>query len=533
MSVQQGNIGVLRDGLVLYYNRSFPRSFRGESTNNLIATYGSGAVNSYPSVGNQWDTYNTNQYNGGAFFSIGTISSVANNKVTTATAHGLRTFDVVRPQTTGGGVTANVDYYVLKISSTEFSLHTYSYSQDGSVSMADRLAPILRDTKISINNTSFPTMWWGAPHLPNSGLIKEIIPNGFNFAGRRHDCLRLNWHRPDGVVDGMAYGVMPSYTGSTVYAFSAYVRAASQSAIGGSIRMDTYHAGPNVGGPSNSSPTLTANWKKWTWTWTSNATSGVYLFYYWPEMTCPAQVDISEMQFEAKSYATGITFSSRSANTVAGGGGLVDLSLKGNNCDLSNAAFNSTGFYFNGVNTYVIAKTYTRTDPFWLNLGTISIWFKASTNQNGVLVGWGDNGNTNFGSIEITANWTSSYADESLIAEAYTTSASQSATIRRGNNYYANGSWTNVTAVFDDNYLNLKIYINGVLESTSNGGSSSGAPFLNVSTSTSYFNIGRRTYGAGSEYFTGEIDQVMVYERILTPAEIKRNFDSQRGTYQV
>jgi len=60
-----------------------------------------------------------------------------------------------------------------------------------------------------------------------------------------------------------------------------------------------------------------------------------------------------------------------------------------------------------------------------------------------------------------------------------------------------------------------------------------GASFLNVSTSTSYFNIGRRTVSGGADYFTGEIDQVMVYERILTPAEIKRNFDSQRGTYQV
>jgi|GEM_PF-5311489 len=533
MSVQQGNIGIVRDGLLLYYNRAFPRSFRGESTTNLIATYGNGIVNAYPSVGNNWGTYNTNQYNGGSYFSIGAISSVLSNIVTTATPHGLRTFDVITPQTTGGGVTYGTNYYVLKISNTQFSLHAYNGAQDGSVSMADILAPILRNTKISINSTSFPTMWWGPPHLPNSGIIKEIIPNGFNFAGRRHDCLRLNWYRPDGIVDAMAYGVQPSYTGSTVYTFSAYVRAATLNTIGQSIRMDTYHAGPNVGGPSNSCPTLTANWKKWTWTWTSNATPGVYLFYYWPEFGGIGAVDISEMQFEAKGYATSFALPSRSANTVAGGGGLVDLSLKGNNCDLSNAAFNSTGFYFNGVNTYVIAKTYTRTDPFWLNSGTISIWFKASTNQNGTLVGWGDNGSGNFGSIEITANWTGDYADESLIAESYNATASQRAVIRRGNNYYANGSWTNVSVVFNDNYNDLKVYINGVLEATTNNGSAFAAPFLNVSTSTSYFNIGRRTVGGGDAYFTGEIDQVMVYERILTPAEIKRNFDSQRGTYQV
>jgi len=60
-----------------------------------------------------------------------------------------------------------------------------------------------------------------------------------------------------------------------------------------------------------------------------------------------------------------------------------------------------------------------------------------------------------------------------------------------------------------------------------------GLLFLNVSNSTSYFNIGRRTYGGGADYFSGEIDQVMVYERILSPIEIKRNFDSQKGTYQI
>jgi hypothetical protein len=224
----------------------------------------------------------------------------------------------------------------------------------------------------------------------------------------------------------------------------------------------------------------------------------------------------------------------RFSNYKIGGGGLLDISGNNVNADLTNVSFDSTGYYFNGASSNrIIAKTYTATDPFWLNLGSISIWFKTSTNQNGVLVGWGDDGNTNFGSIEITADWTGGYADESLIAESYTASASQRAVIRKGSNYYANGVWTNITAVFDDNYLNLKIYINGVLETTSNNGSSSGAPFLNVSTSTSYFNIGRRTYGAGGEYFTGEIGQTMVYGRLLTAAEVLQNFNATRKTYGI
>jgi hypothetical protein len=244
---------------------------------------------------------------------------------------------------------------------------------------------------------------------------------------------------------------------------------------------------------------------------------------------------VTGMQYESKTYCTPfVVGSNRSANTVAAGGGLLDISGNNVNADLTNVSFNNTGYFFNGASSNrIIAKTYTATDPFWLNLGSISIWFKTSTNQNGVLVGWGDDGNTNFGSIEITADWTGGYADESLIAESYTASASQRAVIRKGSNYYANGVWTNITAVFDDNYLNLKIYINGVLETTSNNGSSSGAPFLNVSTSTSYFNIGRRTYGAGGEYFTGEIGQVLVYGRLLTAAEVLQNFNATRKTYGI
>jgi hypothetical protein len=522
MSVQQGNIGIVRDGLLLYYNRAFPRSFRGESTTNLIATYGNGIVNAYPSIGNQWGTYNTNQYGTGAYFSIGTISSVLSNIVTTVSNHPLRTFDVVTPQTTGGGVTAGTNYYVLKISNTQFSLHAYNGTQDGSVSMADILAPILRNTKISINSTSFPTMWWGPPHLPNSGIIKEIIPNGFNFAGRRHDCLRLNWHRPDGIVDGMAYGVQPSYTGSTVYAFSAYVRAVSQSAVGSSIRMDTYHAGPNVGGPSNSSPTLTANWKKWTWTWTSNATPGVYLFYYWPEMGCPAQVDISEMQFEAKGYATSFALPSRSANTVAGGGGLIDLSGNNLNSDLTNATFNTNGYTFSG-SQYI-------TVPYSSNLDrndfTIMGYCRTSTNDNShdTIVSRNSDvyGATNGWNISRLRNGLSLancfrfmiYGDSSTAVEP------QGPAI-------ADNVWRHFAVVVDKSGTNtVTIYINGLrysIPATLPNGNfypSSGSPPL-------YIGCNR----TNADLWNGDIPQILYYERALTPEEILRNFNATRVDY--
>lgn len=522
MSVQQGNIGVVRDGLILYYNRSFPRSFRGESTTNLIATYGNGIVNAYPSVGNNWGTYNTNQYNGGSYFSIGAISSVSSNIVTTATPHGLRTFDVITPQTTGGGVTAGTNYYVLQRSNTTFSLHAYNASQDGSVSTADLLSPIFRDTRISVNSTSFPTMWWGPPHLPNSGIIKEIIPNGFNFAGRRHDCLRLNWYRPDGVVDAMAYGVQPSYTGSTVYTFSAYVRAATLNTIGQSIRMDTYHAGPNVGGPSNSCPTLTANWKKWTWTWTSNATPGVYLFYYWPEFGGIGAVDISEMQFEAKGYATSFALPSRSANTVAGGGGLVDLSGNNLNSDLTNATFNTNGYTFSG-SQYI-------TVPYSSNLDrnnfTIMGYCRTSTNDNShdTIV------SRNSDVYGATNGWNISRLRNGLnLANCFRFMiyGDSSTAVEPQGPAIADNVWRHFAVVVDKSGTNtVTIYINGLrysIPATLPNGNfypSSGSPPLYIGCNKT-----------NADLWNGDIPQILYYERALTPEEILRDFNATRTDY--
>lgn len=518
MSIQHGNRGIVKKDLQLYYNREFPKSFRGEATTNLIATYGSGAVNSYPSIGNNWGTFNANQYNNNAYFSIGTISSVTNNVITTSGNHPLRTYDVVRPQTTGGGVTAGTDYYVVKRSNTTFTLHAYNSTENGSASMATILSSILSDTRISVNSTNFPTMWWGAPHLPNSGIIKEIIPNGFNFAGRLHDCLRLNWYRPDGVVDGMAYGVTPSYIGNTSYTFSAYVRAASQSALGGTIRMDTYHAGPNVGGPSNNSPTLSYTWKKWTWTWTSNATSGAYLFYYWPNMACPAQVDISEMQFEQKSYATEITFSSRSSNTVAGGGGLLDISGNNINADLTNVSFDATGYIFTGASSNRIQFT-TPTSFIYSAAGkTVLMWVKYSSTGYVGFCGLGNAANGQSFNLRSPAA-TVQY----LGFMGYNADYDPSAGPQINNNV-----WHLIGATFDAYGAgNLRLYVDGInVASTTNT--------LNTAPEASNIGyIGRSSHTGAEGYLTGQVGQFMLYNRALSADEVLQIFNSQRKTYGV
>ena len=104
--------GLNNEGLVFGYD-SEGFSFGGEPTTNKTP---SPQHNSNFTTQNNWGTYNTNQYNSNTYFSIGTISSVSDNIVLLGTVgRTIRSFDVLRPQTTGGGVTAGTNIIVLKM----------------------------------------------------------------------------------------------------------------------------------------------------------------------------------------------------------------------------------------------------------------------------------------------------------------------------------------------------------------------------------------------------------------------------------
>ena len=440
MSIQHANRGIVKKDLQLYYNREFVKSFRGESTTNIVSNTTDFSGVSYAGYEAEWTsdpTRFTKTYNSNLQTPIGTGATLLTESGTAGLYHLSRL---------GGSGTGNhsISCYVYAVNGNITNFAIGMLGDSGSTAIFNLVTGVVVSAGVTVTNA----------------FITKV--SGW-----------LGWYRVGANIGGRIGGWV------------------------GAIGLDVQ---------------------------TSYTPSSPYKSMY-----------VTGLQYESKAYCTPFVVSSnRSANTVAGGGGLLDMSGNNVNADLTNVLFNSSGYYFNAASsTRIIAKTYTATDTFWRNLGAISIWFKTSTNQNGTLVGWGDNGNTNFGSIELTADWTAGFADESLIAESNNATASQRAVLRKGANYYANGIWNNVTAVFDDNYLNLMIYINGVLETTSNNGSSSGAPFLNVSTSTSYFNIGRRTYGAGTEYFTGEIGQVLVYGKILTAAEVLQNFNATRKTYGI
>jgi len=524
MAVQHANRGIIKKDLQLYYNREFSKSFRGEATTNLFGTYGVGAANSYPSSGNNWGTYRDSLYNGGAFASIGTIASVSSNIITvsspTAYFNSFATFDVIRPQTTGGGLTANVDYYFKRLSSTTFTLHQYDSTNDSSKTPEQVLSYINSDTRISVNATSFPTMWWGAPHIPNVALIKTAITNGFSYDNRYHDCLRLNWFRNDR-TDGMAYGTTPNYIANTQYAFSAYIRASSQNAIGGTVTISAYQSGtgtyPTITG--SSSPVLTSNWQRWIGTFTSSATGGTFYFYFFPSIaTLPATVDIAEMQLEQKSYPTEFAITSRSANTVAGGGGLLDMSGNNYNIDINgaNVLYDSAGFYFNGntAGPYITPVSNSTLDSLSNNTHTYEVWFKLLGTPAGLYDGYffGRSGyHEGFTHLKSSSNviyvitW---YNDN--------TNAALGATLSL-NTWYHGVYVANVEAA------TRQLYINGSLVD-----SNTLTKQLRQYTSAYYIGAASVDYASNSIVSTAR-----AYNRALTAEEVLQNFNATRKTYGI
>jgi hypothetical protein len=519
MSVQHANQGVVKKDLQLYYNREFSKSFRGEATTNLIGTYGVGAANAYPSAGNNWGTYRDSLYNSGVPASIGTIASVSVDNVITVSSptsyfNSFATYDVIQPQSTGGGVTAGVNYYFKRLTSTTFTLHQYDGTDDASKTPEQVLTYINSDTKISVNGTSFPTVWWGYPHLPNVALIKTAITNGFAYDNRFHDCIRLNWFRSDR-TDGMAYGVQPSYTANTQYTFSCYIRASSQAAIGNNIYFTLYFSGTATGAGGFSCPALTSGWQKWTQTFTTSGSPGIIYFYFWINHSSPSSVDIAEMQLDQKTYPTEFTPTSRSANTVAGGGGLLDISGNNVNADLTNVSFNSSGYFFNGSSNYIdLGSDVTfKTSGGW----SVSSWFNLTQVNSGNLYNF-------IGASAITYNswfWTVYQSNLALW------------NMSPGGWYYGSttiqaNTWYNAVLVCSYDGTKYQMYLNGVAE----GGTHTSYTWNSDYSGLKVGYIGRGDSSNG-RYFYGAYPDFKIYRKELTAAEVLQNFNATRKTYGI
>jgi hypothetical protein len=507
---------IVTSGLVLNLDPAYVSSFvNGEPTTNLIP---SPTVNAYPTTGNGWGTYNTNQYCGNngcaVHWDIPAIASVSDNIVTTVSAHQIRSFDVITPLTTGGGVSGGAQYLAKKVSDTQFSLHDYNSSQDGSQGYLNPTTGRFKvhdsfwlDQRVAVNASSFPTKWFGNPHQPNSALVKEIISGGFNVAGMPvTDCVRLHWFRAD-ATDGMSYGVDASVTIGQPVTTSFWLRAASPSAVGQYIAFQHYNYG-GIGGADgfymNAATGAQGEWVRRSFTFTP--TRNTLISYFFPS-TGDMKIDVANIQIEQQSTVTPFVAGSRAQNSTA-----YDLAGNNNHGTLTNGPTYSSTYrtiLFDGIDDYINIPSFTNqpstgiTCEAWINptetvsTGTVRGGVISATNT--MYLGLFDSKD---GGATHSLHW------------ANTTSSSRPAS---ANGSIPNNAWTHIVGTWDG--TTSRAYINGAeVWSSPQSGTIPSATYV----------VG--TYGGGltdgMHNFQGQIALARVYNKALTGAQIMQNWST-------
>lgn len=490
-------------------NRSV--SYKGEPTVNLIPNP---SINSRFAAGNGWRTYNTAQYNSNTYFSIGTIESVIDNVVTLATIdRPIYTFDVLRAQTSGGGITAGTNYFIKKLSDNQFTLHEYNGSQDGTqgyINPDTRMHKvhdsIAFDERIPVSFNEFPTVWWGPPHTPNMCYVKELRSQG----GPNDDSsfMRIHMTRTEQMNGGMAYGVYPQVTQGDIVTLSFWARA--------SIVRDWSWSAYFGGGFQGASGTInaTTEWQRFEYTWTASNTFGFYI-YFWPGNPgiVPYYVDIADIQAEVnKGHATTFTLSERTVTDSL-------LDLTGNNTiDLSNVSFDSNELItFDGTNDFINTGI---NSPKWAaETFTIEGWVKY------------DNINGDDGWFELQSNGIE-FGLSTVVRSGkfyfYWIGHGSNAGYNVSSSAFVSNSWIHITITHQgtdsttntDVFNNTTVYVNGELIPHSSAGSagvSGGGNLL----------VGSQQYS-----FAGDINLFKYYNRILTADEIAANYNSTKSRFQ-
>jgi len=418
MSVQHANRGIVKKDLQLYYNREFPKSFRGQATTNIAY-----AINSFlNSNGNWW---------------VNSGNTVFNDNDTT----------IDKP------VILNVDTSNLRIFSSTVTVV-------GNQQLGSSIIPISGSTQYSMSIY----YWFSGGSMQVPPYVRANINNNeLAYFGYNGDTNYLNWPR--------------------------------------------------------------RTWIRLTATFTTQANeTGVYMSSYTGD-TAGEKLAYFGYQIEQKAYVTPLVLGSRTANTVAGGGGLLDMSGNNVNVSLSNVAFDSGGYYFTTAGSNYI-NTGITTLPSNTQL-TIDVWTKpTSTTQQKTLVSkWGSSAQFNFCFL-LFLNWFAQGNIYFLVGN----SAGNDYSLHSIAHNLSTSVYSNFTIVYDNGLISW--YRNGVFVSPSVTSANTV-----LKTVTTAITIGADFDGGNPDTLTrsydGTIPNVRLYSRPLTAAEVLQNFNATRKTYGI
>lgn len=219
--------------------------------------------------------------------------------------------------------------------------------------------------------------------------------------------------------------------------------------------------------------------------------------------------DIYEVQFETKSYATAYASGSR-GTTVAAGGGVIDLSGRGNSGELLNgptASYLSGGeVMFDGTNDHIRIPSISATSV------SVAAWVRSSS--------WSTQTHPMIVAKGINVEWILWKSDDSGNDEKFGWRSGNGATLY-STTTAQNNVWYHLMATVGA--AGMRLYVNGMLEA-SNGTTSVPSGSLDIC-------VGAGISGGNpANFMAGSVRGVQVWDRQLTATEVIQNYNSSRST---
>ena len=578
MSVQHANRGIVKKDLQLYYNREFAKSFRGESSTNLI-------TNTVTSTG-PWDGNNFNNWiNATVTENVdiapdGTMTAVMltggysrwTNSITVAASTtytasiwlkniNLSTDPIIRIATGLNGTLVDYATNALSVSrSTITGWKRVSVSATIPASGVNQIQFGVTFSNSYPHSTSI--LVWGAQFEKKAYMTQysNLATDYFsrnetitNLLTTTYSSLPTNWS-----IDASGYSgagtysyiennsairivdvnsntrfrptelYLSGFSASTDYTFSVKYRKVSGTPT---LRFQIgWYNASNVLVGSWSFPTTPQvsiynidGWQLAKFTVTSPASTAKVTWFIQDGDDYTGYThsyDLKEPQIQTGTYPTKWTSNTATANTLTSGGGLLDISGNNVNADLTNVLFNSSGYYFGGTNNYIQSANV-------FNLGgsdyTIDGWFylDSSTSSDDIYrtIFCIQDSVTSNNWIELT-KWRSGVYNNGLYYDynkgAYTSYARVDTSSEN-----AVAQWIHFACTRNGNTTQL--FLNSVSKGT--------ATITDTWSSNSYLLIGLTPYYA--QYMKGQVPQLRIYSRSLTAAEVLQNFNATRKTYGI
>jgi len=189
-----------------------------------------------------------------------------------------------------------------------------------------------------------------------------------------------------------------------------------------------------------------------------------------------------------------------------------DMSKNGNNGTIfSSPIYNSKSLFFDGIDDYINMSQPNIT--FSPNIWTICVLMKPGSLTSRFLTP---------NSVGVDQYLQYDHVSQNIdvhIAESPNTNERNRSTT---NNSIPIDIWSYVCVSIND--LNIKIYVNGLLNSEYN-------ETITIAGWSNQWRLGQR--GNSTHWYLGNIAVLQVYDKILMPSEVKQNFNALRGRFGI